>query len=276
MNREPLYATAELAADLNHVAEFLAASDFPERDVAAARLREVFGVKQVDALVLLGNSVLATSERALAAMQAGLARRLLISGGRGHSTSHLYQALAAHPRYRKIEPHNRSEAECLREVAVRFWGIDSALITLETESSNCGENAQFTRRTIAAEKLPAESLVLAQDPTMQRRSLASFQKAWDDAGIALKAANLPAFVPRVALRDERLAFPEDQPMAWEMERFVSLVLGEVPRLRDDGQGYGPRGRHYLVHVDIPESVLAAHARLAAAFPGLARGPWSGV
>jgi len=46
-----------------------------------------------------------------------------------------------------------------------------------------------------------------------------------------------------------------------MERFVSLVMGEIPRLRNDKDGYGPRGRGYIVAVDIPASVEAAYQRL---------------
>ena len=50
---------------------------------------------------------------------------------------------------------------------------------------------------------------------------------------------------------------------------IQLALGEIPRLRDDEQGYGPRGRGYIVHVDIPEEVERAWERLAAAYPELA-------
>ena len=42
-----------------------------------------------------------------------------------------------------------------------------------------------------------------------------------------------------------------------MERYLTLLLGEIPRLRDDENGYGPRGKGFLAHVDIPEEVEAA-------------------
>ncbi len=48
------------------------------------------------------------------------------------------------------------------------------------------------------------------------------------------------------------------------------MLGEIPRLRDDEKGYGPRGRGYIVHVDVPEEVLAAYERLQRNFPSLTR------
>jgi len=42
-----------------------------------------------------------------------------------------------------------------------------------------------------------------------------------------------------------------------VERYLSLVLGELPRLRDDINGYGPLGRDFIVHVDIPAEVETA-------------------
>lgn len=39
-----------------------------------------------------------------------------------------------------------------------------------------------------------------------------------------------------------------------MDRFLELILGEVPRLRDDKHGYGPEGKGFIPHVDIPNQV----------------------
>lgn len=50
----------------------------------------------------------------------------------------------------------------------------------------------------------------------------------------------------------------------------SLALGEIPRLRDDENGYGPRGRGFIAHVDIPEAVEAAWRRLADRCPEAVR------
>ena len=41
------------------------------------------------------------------------------------------------------------------------------------------------------------------------------------------------------------------------ERYLSLLTGELPRLRDDSDGYGPRGRDFIVHVDFPAEVIQA-------------------
>jgi hypothetical protein len=57
-----------------------------------------------------------------------------------------------------------------------------------------------------------------------------------------------------------------------MERFVSLVMGEIPRLRNDENGYGPNGRGYIVAVDIPPAVEAAYDRLLGPFGDRVRPP----
>ena len=40
-------------------------------------------------------------------------------------------------------------------------------------------------------------------------------------------------------------------------------MGEVARLTDDAQGYGPNGRDFVVHVDVPAEVARACERLKA-------------
>jgi hypothetical protein len=52
-----------------------------------------------------------------------------------------------------------------------------------------------------------------------------------------------------------------EPAVWSRDRFVSLALGEVRRLRDDADGYGPRGAGFIGHVDLPADVEEAARRL---------------
>lgn len=57
---------------------------------------------------------------------------------------------------------------------------------------------------------------------------------------------------------------------WTTRRYRTLLMGEVPRLTDDENGYGPCGKGLLVHVDIPEDVTAAFERLHETFPDCVR------
>ena len=48
---------------------------------------------------------------------------------------------------------------------------------------------------------------------------------------------------------------------WTIDRYVNLLMGEIPRLTDDENGYGTKGKNYIVHVDIPEIVKIAFEEL---------------
>jgi uncharacterized SAM-binding protein YcdF (DUF218 family) len=249
-------------SDLNAVAAFLAQDDVGA--LTPDTLERALGRRTVDALALLGNAVLDTAERAFEALAADLAPWLVIAGGIGHSTAFLRDALTAHPRYRDVlAPGELPEAELLARVAVRHFGLDPARLVLETASTNCGDNAVKARAELARRGLAPMALVLVQDPTMQRRTGASFRKTYADAP-EVRLLNHATFVPTLELAGEALRFA-GPPRAglWPVERFVSLVMGEVPRLRDDANGYGPRGRGFIAHVDVPPEILAAHERLAA-------------
>jgi len=257
-------ATPELVRDLDTLAAFLALDDLGALEAAA--LRRAAGAGSVDCLVLVGNSVLHTAERAFEAFAAGLARQLVISGGVGHSTPFLRESLARHPRYRDLDRPGLSEAELLGSLAVARFGIDPAALLLETRSTNCGENARMTRALLEQAGQRPQTLLLVQDPTMQRRTDASFRKAYQGSP-APRLLNHPTFVPRLlwASGEARFDRPERAGL-WPVERFAALVMGEIPRLRDDPRGYGPRGRGFIARVDLPAEVEEAHARLARTLP----------
>ncbi|GAA0070988.1 hypothetical protein UT300003_25120 [Clostridium sardiniense] len=46
-----------------------------------------------------------------------------------------------------------------------------------------------------------------------------------------------------------------------MNRYLSLIMGEIPRLLDNKEGYGPNGRGFIVHVEISKNVLKSYERL---------------
>ena len=48
---------------------------------------------------------------------------------------------------------------------------------------------------------------------------------------------------------------------WDMERYITLLMGEIPRLSDDSNGYGPKGKNYIAHVEIPQEVEMAFSQL---------------
>ena len=74
------------------------------------------------------------------------------------------------------------------------------------------------------------------------------------------------YAVRVEAGEEGLCFADHPLGMWDMERYLTLLMGEIPRLEDGPEGYGPSGRGYLVHVDIPDAVRGAWERLSVRYP----------
>ncbi|TDD60935.1 YdcF family protein [Kribbella antibiotica] len=215
--------------------------------------------ERVDIIVLMGSAVLESVEVA-AQLHHATAARILISGGIGHSTHHLDTAVR---RRGLTVAVGRPESHVFRDVLTTQFDVPAAALQVEDQSTNCGDNAAFTRRLIDE---PA-ALVLIQDPTMQRRTHASFARSFAD----LPGTQLISHAPVLPwIGPEFVSAGPDHPEIWGLPRFRSLVLGEIRRLHDDEHGYGPRGRNFIDHVDIPALVLAAYAELATAHPHLIR------
>lgn len=50
----------------------------------------------------------------------------------------------------------------------------------------------------------------------------------------------------------------------------ALYLGEIPHLRDDENGYGPLGKNFIAHVEIPPEVMSVFDYLQEKYPELVR------
>ncbi|KAJ9299965.1 hypothetical protein DTO217A2_8071 [Paecilomyces variotii] len=170
-------------------------------------------------------------------------------------------------------------------------------VLVEDESTNCGENAVKTRgvledaeKAAAAEAAAAAEIIqkrqhprtflIIQDPTMMLRTKASFEKAYQDILPAREFICFPTFVPEVKLSTSTytsgsgsdssemmtITYSNTTPPPeglWDFERFYDLIMGEIPRLRDDKEGYGPNGKGFITHVDVPWDVEEAWERLRA-------------
>ncbi|HDR2624145.1 YdcF family protein [Enterobacter cancerogenus] len=210
----------------------------------------------VDLVILAGNAVIPTIDAACrVASEQGVP--LLISGGIGHSTTFLYAAIARHPRYNRIPTTGRAEAAILADIAREVWSIPPERILVEDQSTNCGENARFSWERIKQTGLTPERVLVVQDPTMQRRTMATFAHVCRDEPAAPLFISHPGLTPVLQNSDNGLTFSGGHEGLWPVERYVSLLLGELPRLWDDINGYGPAGRGFIVHVDFPAEVQAA-------------------
>lgn len=253
----------QLARDINRIGAWLAQDDFQGDGPGLELLRNL------DAIALLGNQVIATLTAACTLMQRSPAATLVLSGGAGHSTRPLYENLCGSDygvlARRGLIVKSMAEAEMYAVVAQMAFGIPASRILVENRSTNSAENCRFSLELLQQTNRRLDSVLILQDPTMQRRSMLTWARAAEIAEVHAHAFSHAVFVPRVEPGpDGLLRLPGDQAQGtWTMERFLSLLLGEVRRLRDNEDGYGPRGRNFLPHVEIPEAVLESSLRVMA-------------
>lgn len=252
-----------LAHHINRIGAWLAQDDFQGSGPGPEFLRDL------DAIVLLGNQVIATLTAACALTQRSSSAALVLSGRAGHSTQPLYENLSnsgygSLARQRLIH-ESMAEAEMYAVVAQNVFGIPASRILIENRSANSGENCRFSLQMLQQANRRLDSVLILQDPLMQRRSMLTWTREAETVGSYERVYSHAVFVPRVEPGpDSLLRFPGDQAQGtWTMERFLSIILGEVDRLHDTEDGYGPRGRNFLSHVEIPEAVLESYMRVSA-------------
>lgn len=252
--------------DINTVSRFLSQEDIPD-------LRKI---EPVDAIILCVCSVLLSSETVFEIIRErpGITKTLVLCGGIGHSTTFIYEAVARHPRFKSIAPEIQGlpEAQVLLAIFNRFFAPDFTAkqppprILAEDRSVTCHTNASETRKLLAANGVPPPaSAVIVQDPLLVRRTVACFDRVYQGLPKPPKFVGCPIFVPQVGSDGgDKLVYTApsiSQELMWNMDRFLDLVMGEYPRLRDDENGYGPNGNHSIVHINIPPEVEEAWKRL---------------
>ena len=243
--------------NFNHISRFLALRDLPL--LTQEELYKKYGIKSADILILLGSSLISTIDITAEALKAGLIKKIMLVGGIGHSTHYLYHNILCHPKYHTTALTDRAEADIYNDILVTFHGINPRDILIENKSTNCGSNAKNAYALLKAHGLKADTCILIQDPTMQLRTYASFLKEWGKEDTLF--INYAPYVPLLSFENSRFFITGMNENPWSIERFISLVMGEVPRLQDNESGYGPHGKNYIVHVDIPEDILSSYEKI---------------
>jgi len=272
----PTMTTTPPITSLNALSAFLAHAQIDDLDTTPS---------PVDCIVLCGSSILHTAESVFRALtqQPTLAKVLVICGGIGHSTTLLRDALARNSAYAERVPvqDDLSEAQILHAVLLQAFDLAriasaGCQVLLETRSTNCGANATCTHELLRGFQLSPRTVVIVQDPTMSLRTLKSFEKAFADDAEPPTFMACPTFVPVVEAVDDggfgiRLRVPVGcSSELWPVERLLKLLVGEIPRLRDDEKGYGPRGKGFIGHVDIPLVIEAAWEEVVRWYPNADR------
>lgn len=248
-----------LADDINTLAAFCTLRDIPA--LTQANLQIAYNFPQADAFVLFGGTILAGIEPLVTAMKNQVAKKYLIVGGQGHTTDALRDKIRqAYP----MIATDKSEAEMFNDIL--YLKLGQTADYLEVQSTNCGNNITNLLKLLTKNKLPKKSLILSQDATMQRRMSATLEKFAPQTTII----NYASYTIQTKIENRKLQFDQSLLGMWEMEQYITLLLGEISRLQNTPSGYGPLGKDFIAPVFIPEDVLAAFHRVAQAFPNKIR------
>ena len=253
----------QLANAANILTRFLGIRDLPK--LRHNTLHDKYGLDQVDVLILFGGTIPFGCDVAAAAWKRGLARQMLVVGGVGHTTQSLRDKFKA--RFPDMDTEDKPEAAMIADYLAREHNIHDIL--LETKSTNCGNNVTYALAKLKEADISAKSLLIMQEPSMQRRMYAGFAKELKGQPDAL-ILNYAPYHPLLSARNGSLRFLRQYWGLWDIKHYVTLLLGDISRLRDDENGYGPKGKGFISHVDIPPEVENAFHLLNSSHLGTVR------
>ncbi|HWI18748.1 MAG TPA: YdcF family protein [Vicinamibacterales bacterium] len=187
---------------------------------------------RADAILVLCSHDFAVAERGAQLWLDGWAPLLIYSGGLGAVTRQLWQ-----------EP----EADQFAAVAVKM-GVPPDRILIENQSTNTGENVEFTRRLLADRGLDPQTFIVVQKPYMERRAYATFKRRWPEKDILVTS-------PQVSF-DEYLAHYNTASLS--ADAMIGIMVGDLQRIRL----YAERG--FQIPQEIPADVWNAFEALVAA------------
>ena len=240
--------------EINTIAKFLSCQDISELNVQ--ELERKYQISRADAIMVFGNELLHPLEAGVEAWKQEMADYLIFCGGVGHATELLRNNIQSHEIWRDLvkELEKKSEAEIYGELAELYFHVPAEKILLDTTSTNTGENAGNGLERLCHVNPDAQNIILLQDPLMQKRSKATLE--WN-----MQKGNVISFASFIPHIREDFSFENDIPILWKKERFLKLLLGEMLRLQDDENGYGPKGKGFIGHVEIPDRVLEAYHKV---------------
>lgn len=252
------------------------------RDVGALEpdaVYRAFGDDCVDLVVMFGGGVIEGADSFAEALRQGVAHRSAVVGGVGHSTWGLRTFMRDYVRthgghgqadFAGLDLERDPEAQMIAAYLRHEHGVGADW--LECRSTNCGNNITFLLDLLEEKDYLPQTVILMQDAVMQRRMVATLARQVQDRPrfAGMRVASYAYYDAKLSWSDGALAYAEPVPHGmWPLDEYLGLLVAEVQRLTDDEDGYGPRGRDFLVHVDVPSEVTAAAADLRRLWGGRA-------
>ena len=246
----------QTASDLNTLSAFCGMRDTKNLNMESAL--NYFDGEKADVIALFGGSIVCGGDVLAEAINNGIASKYVIVGNEGHTTDYLRNEIKR--RFPCITTSGEPEAVVFDRYLQEKYGLKADL--LETRSTNCGNNITNLLALLKENGIPCRRIILCQDASMQRRMDAGMRR---HCSPGTRILNFAAYKAVVTANENRLAFRDEIPGMWSIEKYAELLMGEIPRLRDDINGYGPNGKGFIAHVDVPREAEAAYERLKAVF-----------
>ena len=183
--------------------------------------------RKADAIFVLCSLDTRVANRAAELFKAGVASTIIVSGGLGKLTETRF---------------TKSEAQVFRDVLIAE-GIPETSIIIEENSTNTGENVQFTWNLLEKLGKSFKSMVLVQKPYMERRTYATFKKQWPDPTTTIQVTS-----PQISF--DRY-FTPDMPK----DLVINIMVGDLQRIKE----YPKLG--FQIEQEIPTDVWSAYERL---------------
>lgn len=236
------------------------------RDITALTKDELikkYNIEQADVMVLFGGSILCGGDVLADAMNHNIAKKYVIVGGAGHTTETL--RIKMHQEFSEIETAKLPEAKVFAAYLKYKYNVEPDF--MECKSTNCGNNITYLLDLLKENGIAFNTIILAQDATMQLRMDAGLRKYVLTEAIII---NYAVYLSNVIVKGGELAYERDIWGMWDINRYMTLLMGEIPRLFDDADGYGPNGKDFIAHVNIPLEVRKAFEELQQEFKEMIR------
>ncbi len=183
---------------------------------------------KADCIFVLGSHDTRVANHAVDLFLQGYAPYIIFSGGLGRLTEGVFA---------------KPEAEIFADIA-RGRGVPEDNIIIENQSTNTGQNIDFTRKLLAERNLDFKSFILVQKPYMERRSFATFKKRWPEMEIIVTSPSL--------------SYDEYPTSDISKEEMINVMVGDLQRIKI----YPAKG--FQISQDIPDDVWSAYSSLVAA------------
>ncbi|RYZ62200.1 MAG: YdcF family protein [Chitinophagaceae bacterium] len=180
-----------------------------------------------DAILALGSHDTRVAERAADLYHQGWAPLLIFSGGLGRLTENMW---------------TQTEADLFAGIALER-GVPKEAILVENRSTNTGENIHFVRDLLQQKGIDPQTFIVVQKPYMERRSLATFEKAWPQKSFVVTS-------PQILFED----YPTP---SIPLEQVINIMVGDLQRIKL----YPAKG--FQTYQEIPAAVWQAYEELVA-------------